>query len=131
VTTPTANFGWPKPTYDEYADLEVLNEIFDGIDATLHAWRPGSATWLKANVNNVAYTSITRDANGAVTSATVVWPDGVDGVYTADNVSSAFPGAVDAFHVTYVGTPTRTVTQAAVTRDSTGAVMAQPELVVS
>jgi hypothetical protein len=30
----------------------------------------GGATWLKQNVNNVTYTSVTRDSNGAATSAT-------------------------------------------------------------
>ena len=87
----------------------------------------GGDSWLKANVNSVTYTSVTRDSNGAATSATVVWPDGTGGTYTATTVSTAFPGAVDAFTVTWAGSTTKTVTQAAVTRDSTtGAVTAQP-----
>lgn len=45
--------------------------------------------------------AITRDANGAATSAPVTWPDGVTGTYTADTLSTAFPGAVDAYHITY------------------------------
>lgn len=102
------------------------------LQGNIDAFKPGSTTWLKANVNNLTYTSVTRDANGAATSATVVWPDGTGGTYTADTVSTAFPGAVDAYHVTYTGSPTKTVTQAAVTRDATtGAVTAQPALVVS
>ncbi|MCE3275795.1 MAG: hypothetical protein K0R13_1650 [Propionibacteriaceae bacterium] len=60
-----------------------------------------SDAWLTANVNNVTYTSVTRGSNGAATSATVVWPDGTGGTYTATTVSTAFPGAVDAFTVTY------------------------------
>jgi hypothetical protein len=92
----------------------------------------GSDAWLIANVNNVAYTSVVRDSNGAATSASVVWPDGTSGTYTATTVSTAFPGAVDAYTVTYVGATTKTVTQAAVTRDATtGAVTAQPALAVS
>lgn len=61
----------------------------------------------------------------------MVWPDGTTGMYTATTVSSAFPGAVDAYTVTYLGAATKTVTQAAVTRNSVGAVTAQPALVVS
>lgn len=76
--------------------------------------------------------TITRDANGAATSAPVVWPDGTPGIYTADTVSATFPGAVDAYHITY-GNPTvvRTYTQPAVTRDSNGAVTTLPAITVA
>ena len=76
--------------------------------------------------------AITRDSNGAATSAPVTWPDGVTGTYTADTLSTAFPGAVDAYHVTYVGATTKTFTQPAVTRDATtGAVTDAPAITVS
>ena len=79
-----------------------------------------------------AMTSITRNANEAVTSATVKWPDGSNGVFTADTLSSAFPGAIDAWHVTYVnGMFTATVTQSLVTRDAAGAVINQPVLTIA
>lgn len=76
--------------------------------------------------------SATRDANEAITTASVVWPDGATGTFTTDTASTAFPGAIDAYHVTHVlnGT-TKTVTQPAVTRDTGGAVTAQPALVVA
>ena len=76
--------------------------------------------------------TITRDANGAATSAPVTWPDGVTGTYTADTVSTAFPGAVDAYHITYAGSTTKTFTQPAVTRDAaTGAVTNAPAITVA
>lgn len=75
--------------------------------------------------------SATRDANGAITTASIVWPDGAVGVFTTDTASTAFPGAIDAWHATYVGTPTKTVTQPAVTRDANGAVTAQPAITIS
>jgi hypothetical protein len=75
--------------------------------------------------------SLTRDANGAVTSAPVTWPDGSPGTFTADTVSSAFPGAVDAYHITYGSPVTKTYTQPAITRDSTGAATNVPAIVVS
>jgi hypothetical protein len=62
----------------------------------------------------------------------VIWPDGATGAYTATTVSTAFPGAVDAYTVTYVGSTTKTVTQPAVTRDSTtGAVTTRPAMTVA
>lgn len=75
--------------------------------------------------------AITRDSNGAATVAGVVWPDGSPGTYTADTLSGSFPGAVDAYHVTYGSPVTRTYTQPAVTRDVNGAVTDRPALVVS
>lgn len=75
--------------------------------------------------------AITRDINGAATSAPLVWPDGSVGTYTADTVSVLFPGAVDAYHVTYGSPVTRTYTQPAVTRNASGAVTTRPALVVT
>lgn len=80
-----------------------------------------------------ALTSITRDSNEAIVTGSVVWPDGATGTFTTDTASSDFPGAVDAYHITYVpavGT-TRTITQSLVTRDLAGAVTAQPLLTVT
>jgi hypothetical protein len=75
----------------------------------------------------------TRDANGALTSATIAWPDGASGTFTADTLNTSFPGAVDAWHATYVvGAITKTVTQPLVTRDATtGAVTAQPAITIA
>jgi hypothetical protein len=72
----------------------------------------------------------TRDANGAIISADIVWPDGVTGTFTTDTTSTAFPGAIDAWHATYAGTPTKLITQPAVTRDVNGAVTAQPAITI-
>jgi hypothetical protein len=88
------------------------------------------------NLLNWSYTgsfrlvSATRDANGAVTTASIVWPDGVAGVFTTDTASATFPGAIDAWHATYAGTPLKTITQTAVTRDSSGAVTSQPAITI-
>jgi hypothetical protein len=75
--------------------------------------------------------SATRDTNGAIISASIVWPDGITGVFTTDSASVLFPGAIDAWHATYVATTTKTVTQPAVTRDSSGAVTAQPAIIIT
>jgi hypothetical protein len=74
---------------------------------------------------------ITRDANEAATSAAVTWPDGAPGTYTATTLSTAFPGAVDAYTITYGSPVEKTYTQPAVTRDSSGAVTNRPAITVS
>lgn len=75
--------------------------------------------------------TITRNSNGAATSAPVTWPDGTPGTYTADALSTAFPGAVDAYHVTY-GSPTqKTFTQPLITRDVSGAAVNVPAITVA
>lgn len=75
--------------------------------------------------------SITRDANQAVTSAQVVWPDGTPGTFTADAVSTAFPGAVDGYHITYGSPTSKTFTQPTITRNTAGAAITVPQIGVS
>lgn len=75
--------------------------------------------------------NITRDANQAVTSADVVWPDGAPGTFTALTLSTAFPGAVDSYKITYGSPVTKTFTQPAITRNSAGAATTVPQIVVS
>lgn len=85
-------------------------------------------TWASAQTFQLV--SATRDANSAIISATIVWPDGTTGVFTTDVASVDFPGAVDAWHATYAGTPAKLITQPAVTRDANGAVTAQPAITI-
>ena len=75
--------------------------------------------------------AVTRDANGAPTSAVIEWPDGVTGNYSG-TASVSFPGAVSAYTVTRAGSPTVTFTQPTVTRDATtGLVTNRPPITVS
>lgn len=73
--------------------------------------------------------AITRDSNGVPTTFAVVWPDGSAGVFTT-TATDATTGAINAYTVTHT-TSGKTVTQAAVTRDTTGAVTNKPLLTVS
>lgn len=75
--------------------------------------------------------TVTRDANGAATSAPVTWPDGSPGTYTALTVSTAFPGAVDSYKITYGSPVTKTYTQPTITRNANGAATNVPSIVVS
>jgi hypothetical protein len=74
--------------------------------------------------------AVTNDGNGAPVSASVTWPDGSMGVYSG-TASGTWPGAVSAYTVTKVGTPTRTFTQPAVTRDTAGNITNRPAITVS
>lgn len=93
----------------------------DGIQYNLETW---------ANAQTFQLVSATRDANGAIITANIVWPDGITGVFTTDLASVDFPGAIDAWHATYAGTSAKLITQAAVTRDENGAVIAQPAITI-
>lgn len=87
---------------------------------------------LARNPELMMFGSITRDANGTPTAASLIWPDGTIGVYAATAVSSLYPGSVDAYYVTY-GYPTEInrYTQPAVTRDASGKVSILPAIVVT
>jgi hypothetical protein len=87
---------------------------------TLAAWATGEAFEL---------TAVTRDSNDVVTSATVKWPDGSGGLFTATAVNATWH-LVDAYTITHTASG-MTVTQAAMTRNSTGAVTAKPALTVA
>lgn len=125
---------WESATF-ERLDAGWRTRGFSGAEAAAGTSAPGTDAWLKlhagGDLDALLVGAITRDSNGAATSASVVWPDGTTGTYTATTVSTAFPGAVDAFTVTYAGSTTKTVTQSAVTRDATsGAVTTRPAMTV-
>ena len=92
---------------------------------------PSPTEALARDPDGIISGSITRDANDAVLSASVVWPDGAPGTFTATVVSTSFPGAVDAYTVTYGSPVIRTYTQPAMTRNANGAVSSRPALVVT
>lgn len=116
----------------------------DALEATLTAALAGKQDTLQpgtyagnaelaALLDPIIVGAITRDANGAATAASVAWPDGATGAYTALVVSTAFPGSVDSYRVTHVlGGVTTTYTQPTITRDaSTGAVTNRPAITVA
>ena len=85
---------------------------------------------LAADPSQLITGAIVLDPGGAPISASVVWPDGVTGVYSGTG-STAFDGAVDAYTVTRTGTPVKTFTQPSVTRDSRGNVTNRPAMTIS
>lgn len=71
---------------------------------------------------------ITRDSEGRVTSMTVKWPDGGSGVYTSTDYNATHE-VYDGYNVTHAER-SKTVTQAAVTRNADGAITIKPALTV-
>ena len=71
--------------------------------------------------------SITRNSSNVVTSAAVVWPDGVSGTYTSLTFD-ATTGAVNSYQITK---GSATYTQPTLTRNSAGAVTNRPAIVVT
>lgn len=111
----------------------MLSKLLSSIAAYVNSVTGNASLLLSwAQVQNFQLISASRDSNGAITTANIVWPDGTPGVFTTDVASPAFPGAIDAWHATYAaaGGP-KTVTQPAVTRDSNGAVSAQPAITIA
>lgn len=102
---------------------ERLNDLEDDLEAAL--------LQLARDPDALFSGSVVRNGDGAATSAQVVWPDGIYGVYSGV-ASVTWPGAVNSYTITRVGTPTLTFTQPMVTRDSTtGAITTRPAITVT
>jgi len=103
------------PTLAPIAGVTSINGRTGAIDTRLNDARTPEAMF----IGTITYVA------GAPTSAAVVWPDGTTGTYTG-TPSSAFPGSIDAYTITY-GT-TLVYTQPAVTRDAAGNITNQPAI---
>lgn len=86
----------------------------------LRAWAASTAFTL---------TGATRDVDDLVTTSTVSWPDGSGGTFTL-LVKDSTHLAINSFSVTHTDSG-KTITQPTVTRNTSGAVTAQPALVVT
>ena len=105
-----------------FGNVPVMGADVTGTtDADLMTWAASQTFQLVSAV---------RDANSAIVTAKIVWPDGVSGDFTTDVFNTNFPGAIDAWHATYGTVPPRLITQLPVTRDSNGAVIAQPAIAI-
>ncbi len=93
------------------------------LDQLLLFWAEAEAYQMLAISYDGTYTDV-------IASATVVWPDGSAGVFTATTINSTWL-AIDAYTITHTLSGL-TVTQTAVTRDgTTGKVTAKPALTVA
>ena len=69
MSTNTTNYGWTKPSYEDAADIEVINGTIDNIDAQLKANDDKSNSALVELVdsgakNKLNHTAYTRTVNG-------------------------------------------------------------------
>ena len=128
------NFSTPSTV-----DLDMANHRVKAVAAPAAATDAANRNYVDNKVSNVAFAAnpdslivgtIVRDANGAATSASVVWPDGTPGTYTG-TPSLTFAGSIDSYTITYGSPATKTYTQPTVTRDSSGAVTARPAITVT
>lgn len=85
---------------------------------------------LAADPGSLFAGTVTNDASGAPISAVVKWPDGSAGIYSG-TASTTWPGAVSSYTITKVGTPTKTYTQPAITRDANGFITNRPPITAS
>ena len=110
--------------------VAALNEIYSKTVA-------GGATVTNAQLvawtESESYepTSVTMDTTYPLvpSTATVKWPDGSAGTYTTTTINDTWE-AVDAYTVTHTAS-SKTVTQAAVTRDVNGRVTVKPALTIA
>lgn len=142
---------------DTTQDENTVGEVMNDPDASLNGrYRWDGAAWVQATRgydpldvegliggSNVSHqrliewteaeayqpTSITRNSDGVVTTADVVWPDGSEGEFTATDINTTWL-AIDGYTITHEDSE-KTVTQAAVTRDGDGNVTTKPALTVS
>lgn len=125
----------------ELTGAELIECVQGGVNVKQEL--TGLKTWVNAEatsniqlldwayVQAFAITSATRNTDDVITTASIVWPDGATGTFTTDTINTTY-NAIDAWHATHIlNAVTKTVTQTAVTRNSNGAVTAQPVITIS
>jgi hypothetical protein len=85
--------------------------------------------WAEAGAYEMLNVTYDGTYTSAVSKATIVWPDGSGGIFTATTINSTH-GKVDAYTLTHAESE-KTITQAAVTRDINGMVTLKPALTVA
>ena len=74
--------------------------------------------------------AITRNEDGLILSAPVVWPDGSEGIFSVDSIGEL--NTSDSYHVTHVDdSGTHTYTQPEIIRDASGIATEIPGIIVS
>jgi hypothetical protein len=114
----------------EYASLQEVDPTsFAPITPNTPAWLANYVT-LARTPDVLASGAIIRNSDNTIVSFPVQWPDGATGYCISDILSTAFIGAVDAYHITHVLNGITTVyTQPVVTRDTNGYVTNLPPIV--
>lgn len=121
-TSPTALFRITEQIKARLSAVEA-RPVFDLTAVTVASLR----SWTLA----AAYTIVSsvRDSDGVLVSAVMSWPDGSAGTFTRTTKNATFL-TIDAYTMTHAISG-KTITQSAVTRDSSGNVTAQPALTIT
>lgn len=119
---PTTNKNAAGAIAELYTGIVGLQGGASVSNAQLVAWTEAEAYQVNAVTYSGTYTN-------TVQSATVVWPDGSTGTFTATTINATYE-AIDAYTITHA-TSGKTVTQAAVTRNGDGNVTVKPVLTIA
>lgn len=116
------------------ANAAIINAPLGTLDAAIVAINGGatvSAQQLKDWTEGGCYevTAATYDADNVITTATVKWPDASAGTLTTTSKNATWL-SIDAYTISHTAS-SKTVTQAAVTRDASGNVTVKPALTVA
>ena len=116
------------------ANAATINAPLGQLDAAILALAGGAtvtAARLKEWAEGECYelTAITWDADMIISAATVKWPDGSAGTFTATTKDATWL-AINAYTITHT-VSSMTVTQTAVTRDSNGNITVKPAITVA
>jgi hypothetical protein len=117
-------------TADKSSAVAAINELYRKLithgayvlNAQLVAWTEAGAYSPTSVFMDTTFTTV-------VSSANVIWPDGSAGLFYTTNIDATWE-AVNAYAITHTASG-KTVTQAAVTRDTNGQVVSKPVLTVA
>ena len=119
------------------ANAATFNSVFATLDAQLVANTAALGLLGSQNARlkewtageDYEITAATYDADNVITTATVKWPDASGGTFTTVTKDATWL-AINAYTITH-DPWSKTVTQAAVTRDANGNVIVKPALTVA
>lgn len=112
-------------------DLDVLSAPESASDEKGQVGDRSFYAQFARNPDQIVVGNIVYNGDGATTSASVVWPDGTPGTFTSLVLSTAVPGAVDSYQITYGDPAVVTYVQPTVTRDATtGKITVHPAITV-
>lgn len=89
MATNTTNYGWTKPSYEDAADIEVINSTFDSIDEQVKANDDKSNSALVELVDGGAKNIIDINPPSGTDSAGITYTPNADKSFTAQGTASA------------------------------------------
>ena len=117
-------------TTDKVSTVAAINEVrAQAIAGGASVTNAQLIAWAESGAYQMATVTYSGTYTQTVASATVTWPDGSTGVFTATTINTSFE-SVDAYTITHTAS-SKTVTQAAVTRNADGLITNKPAITVA